>query len=184
MGAGVFWPEEAHGWEPRLLEGMVVETTVGGHSIAGRYARLEKGRMAVQLQSETPHLITTARPLVADPDSCHAFAAMQLEALFRLTLFLGPDRYQLRDDFLRLTTRIKAMAGAGPITPASILAERQAFFNALPGRLASRGANQIPALLIQPTSEIQAQVLHRMGFGPWATWPGNVMWKIAQVVEP
>lgn len=177
MGAGVFWPEEAHGWEPRLLEGMEVKSTVGGHTIRGRYSRLGKGRMAIQLQSETPHLITTARPLMADPDSLHTFSEAQLEALFRLTMFLGLDRHHLRDDFLRLTTRIKAIARSGPPPAAAILAERQDFFDALPGRLASRGANQVPVLLNHPTPEIQAQVLYRMGFGPWAQWPGNVVWQ-------
>jgi len=180
MGAGVFWPEEAHGWEPHLLEGVAVETSVGGHPIAGRYARLEKGRVVIQLQSDTPHLITTNRPMVTDPGHLHAYAEAQLEALFRLSLFLGPDRYQLREDFIRLTTRVRAMAESQALSIADILATRQTFFDTLPERLTSRGANAIPVLLIQPTPEIQAQVLHRMGFGPSGIWPGNVLWWLAQ----
>ncbi len=183
MGAGVFWPEEAHGWEPHLLEGRAVETTVGGHRIAGRYARLEMGRMVIQLQSDTPHFITTARSMETDPDHLHAFAETQLEALFRLSLFLAPDRFQLREDFIRLTTHVRAMAESQALSCEGILDTRQTFFDTLPKRLASRGANAIPVLLIQPTPEIQAQVLHRMGFGPFAVWPGNVLWRLAQEVD-
>lgn len=183
MGAGVFWPEEAHGWEPHLLEGRAVETTVGGHRIAGRYARLEKGRMAIQLQSDTPRLIITARSWETDPDGMHTFAETQLEALFRLFLFMAPDRYQLHEDFYRLCARIKALAESGPVLVADILAARQEYFDALPTKLASRGALHVPALLIHPTPEIQAQVLHWMGFGPFTVWPGNVPWALAQEVD-